>query len=71
MTAKLIDGTAIAKEVREAVAAEVAGLVAAGYPAPGPPQMPPHEIPSQDRNPCLLLCAGQDQKSDPHASRLS
>jgi 5,10-methylene-tetrahydrofolate dehydrogenase/methenyl tetrahydrofolate cyclohydrolase len=35
MTAKLIDGTAIAKEVREAVAAEVAGLVAAGYPAPG------------------------------------
>jgi 5,10-methylene-tetrahydrofolate dehydrogenase/methenyl tetrahydrofolate cyclohydrolase len=35
MTAKLIDGTAIAKEVREAVAAEVAELVEAGYPAPG------------------------------------
>jgi len=35
MTAKLIDGTAIAKEIREAVSAEVAALVAAGYPAPG------------------------------------
>ena len=35
MTAKIIDGKAIAKEVREAVAAEVAALVAAGHPAPG------------------------------------
>ena len=35
MTAKLIDGKAIAKEVRDAVAAEVAALVAAGHPAPG------------------------------------
>ncbi len=35
MTAKLIDGTAIAKEVREAAAVEVAELVAAGYPPPG------------------------------------
>ncbi|MFN2234087.1 MAG: bifunctional methylenetetrahydrofolate dehydrogenase/methenyltetrahydrofolate cyclohydrolase FolD [Anaerolineales bacterium] len=35
MTAKLIDGTAIAKEVRETVAKDVAELVEAGYPAPG------------------------------------
>ncbi|MBU0512228.1 MAG: bifunctional methylenetetrahydrofolate dehydrogenase/methenyltetrahydrofolate cyclohydrolase FolD [Chloroflexi bacterium] len=35
MTAKIIDGKAIAKEVRDAVAAEVAALVAAGHPAPG------------------------------------
>jgi 5,10-methylene-tetrahydrofolate dehydrogenase/methenyl tetrahydrofolate cyclohydrolase len=35
MTANIIDGKAIAKEVREAVAAEVAALVAAGHPAPG------------------------------------
>ena len=35
MTAKLIDGTALVKEVREAVAAEVAALVAAGHPPPG------------------------------------
>ena len=35
MTAKIIDGKAIAKEVREAVAAEVAALVAAGHPPPG------------------------------------
>ncbi len=35
MTAKIIDGKAIAKEVREAVAAEVAALVAAGHRPPG------------------------------------
>ena len=35
MTAKIIDGKAIAKEVREAVAAEVAALVAAGHNPPG------------------------------------
>ena len=35
MTAKIIDGKVIAKEVREAVAAEVAALVAAGHPPPG------------------------------------
>jgi 5,10-methylene-tetrahydrofolate dehydrogenase/methenyl tetrahydrofolate cyclohydrolase len=35
MTAKIIDGKAIAQEVREAVAAEVAALKTAGYPAPG------------------------------------
>jgi methylenetetrahydrofolate dehydrogenase (NADP+)/methenyltetrahydrofolate cyclohydrolase len=35
MTAKIIDGKAIAEEVREAVAAEVAALAAAGYPPPG------------------------------------
>lgn len=35
MTAKLIDGKAIAKEVREAVAADVAALIAAGHPPPG------------------------------------
>ncbi len=35
MTAKIIDGKAIAKEVREAVAAEVAALAAAGHPPPG------------------------------------
>jgi 5,10-methylene-tetrahydrofolate dehydrogenase/methenyl tetrahydrofolate cyclohydrolase len=35
MTAKIIDGKAIAKEVREAVAAEVAAIVAEGHPPPG------------------------------------
>ena len=35
MTAKIIDGKAIAKEVREQVAADVAELVAAGYNPPG------------------------------------
>jgi 5,10-methylene-tetrahydrofolate dehydrogenase/methenyl tetrahydrofolate cyclohydrolase len=35
MTAKIIDGKAIAQEVRESVAAEVAALTAAGHPAPG------------------------------------
>jgi methylenetetrahydrofolate dehydrogenase (NADP+) / methenyltetrahydrofolate cyclohydrolase len=35
MTAKLIDGKAIAKELREAVAADVAALKAAGHPPPG------------------------------------
>ncbi len=35
MVAKIIDGKAIAEEVREAVAAEVAALVASGYPRPG------------------------------------
>lgn len=35
MTAKLIDGKAIAKKVREQAAADVADLVAKGYPPPG------------------------------------
>jgi methylenetetrahydrofolate dehydrogenase (NADP+) / methenyltetrahydrofolate cyclohydrolase len=35
MTAELLDGKAIAAEVREAVAAEVAAMVAAGQPKPG------------------------------------
>ena len=35
MTAKIIDGTAIAKEVREKAAEDVAALVAAGYAPPG------------------------------------
>jgi 5,10-methylene-tetrahydrofolate dehydrogenase/methenyl tetrahydrofolate cyclohydrolase len=35
MTAKIISGTAIAKEVREKAAEEVAALVADGYPPPG------------------------------------
>jgi methylenetetrahydrofolate dehydrogenase (NADP+)/methenyltetrahydrofolate cyclohydrolase len=35
MTAKIIDGTAIAKEVREKAAADAAALVAAGYAPPG------------------------------------
>jgi len=35
MTAKIIDGTAIAKEVREKAAEEVAALVAGGYAPPG------------------------------------
>lgn len=35
MTAKIIDGKKIAKEVREAVAAEVAAMVADGLPTPG------------------------------------
>jgi methylenetetrahydrofolate dehydrogenase (NADP+)/methenyltetrahydrofolate cyclohydrolase len=35
MVAKIIDGTAIAKEVREKAAEDVAALVAAGYPPPG------------------------------------
>jgi methylenetetrahydrofolate dehydrogenase (NADP+)/methenyltetrahydrofolate cyclohydrolase len=35
MTAELLDGKAIAAEVREAVAAEVAAMVAAGHPKPG------------------------------------
>jgi 5,10-methylene-tetrahydrofolate dehydrogenase/methenyl tetrahydrofolate cyclohydrolase len=35
MTAKIIDGTAIAKEIREKAAEEVTALVADGYPPPG------------------------------------
>ena len=35
MTAQLIDGSAIARHVREQVQAEVAEWVAAGHPAPG------------------------------------
>jgi methylenetetrahydrofolate dehydrogenase (NADP+) / methenyltetrahydrofolate cyclohydrolase len=35
MTAELLDGKAIAAEVREAVAAEVAAMIAAGQPKPG------------------------------------
>jgi methylenetetrahydrofolate dehydrogenase (NADP+)/methenyltetrahydrofolate cyclohydrolase len=35
MVAKIIDGTAIAKEVREKAAEDVAALVADGYPPPG------------------------------------
>lgn len=35
MTAELLDGKAIAAEVREAVAAEVAAMIAAGKPKPG------------------------------------
>lgn len=35
MTAKIIDGTAIAKEIREKAAEDVAALIADGYPPPG------------------------------------
>jgi 5,10-methylene-tetrahydrofolate dehydrogenase/methenyl tetrahydrofolate cyclohydrolase len=35
MTAKIIDGTAIAKEIRDKAAEDVAALIAAGYPPPG------------------------------------